>query len=94
MANMSLFKFGRKSTDKRRASRRKVGAKAWIRLDEGFAVRPCQVVDLSDTGVQISLDGAQTVSGVFTLLMSRDAGVGRRARVKWRRGSEIGAEFC
>jgi hypothetical protein len=51
------------------------------------------VVDLSDTGVQITISAAETIPGMFTFLMSRDAGVGRRARVKWRRGSQIGAEF-
>jgi hypothetical protein len=56
-------------------------------------VRPCNVVDVSDTGVQISMAAAETVPGVFTFLTSRDAGLGRSARVKWRRGSQIGAEF-
>jgi hypothetical protein len=83
----------RKPKEQRRASRREVGAKAWIRLDGGFAVRPCNVVDLSDTGVQITISAAETIPGMFTFLIARDAGVGRRARVKWRRGSQIGAEF-
>lgn len=56
-------------------------------------MRPCTMVDLSDTGVQIIIHAAETIPGVFTLLTSRDAGSGRRARVKWRRGSRIGAEF-
>ena len=83
--------FGQK--EQRKASRRKVGAKAWIGLDGGFAKRPCNVVDLSDTGVQIIIDAAATISGEFTFWTSRDAGLGRRARIKWRRGSQIGAEF-
>jgi hypothetical protein len=77
----------------RKTSRKKVGMNAWIRLDGGFAVRPCSVADLSDSGVQISIDAAQTIPSVFTLLRSRDAGKGQRARIKWRRGSQIGAEF-
>jgi hypothetical protein len=87
-----LFKFSR-GKELRKASRRKSDAKAWIRLDGGFAIRPCNVNDLSDTGVQITILAAETIPGVFTLLMSRDANFGRRARVKWRRGSQIGAEF-
>jgi hypothetical protein len=66
---------------------------AWIRLDGGFAVRSCSVANLSDSGVQISVDAAQTIPSTFTLLMSRNAGKGQRARIKWRRGSQIGAEF-
>jgi hypothetical protein len=87
----SVGSFKRK--DQRRASRRKSGVKAWIGLDGGFAVRPCSVIDLSDTGVQITIDAPDSVPSIFNFLMSRTAGSGRRARVKWRRGSQIGAEF-
>ena len=80
------------SKDPRRAVRKKVVRRAWIRLD-GFAVRPCRVIDLSDTGVQICLGAAQTVPKTFTFLMSRDSPPGRRAHVRWRRGTYIGAEF-
>jgi hypothetical protein len=68
-------------------------ANAWIRLDGGFAVRPCKVIDLSDTGVQIVIDGAEDVPSNFTFLTSRNDGLGRRARIKWRRESKIGAQF-
>jgi hypothetical protein len=83
----------KKPKEQRRASRRMIGAKALIRLDGGFAARRCNVVDLSDTGVQITIDAAETVRGVFNFCMSADVGSGRPARVKWRRGSQIGAEF-
>ena len=79
--------------DGRRNSRRRIGTAGWIRLDGGFATRPCNVLDLSDTGVRISADGAATITGGFTFLLSRDRGARRRARVKWKQGSQIGAEF-
>jgi len=56
-------------------------------------MRPCTILDLSETGVQIAVDGAESVPNNFVLLMSQDARTGRRARVKWRRGSKIGAEL-
>jgi hypothetical protein len=87
------FKIGLTGKEPRKTSRKKVGAGAWVRLDGGFAVRPCILVDLSDTGVQITIDAAEALPSVFTLLTSRNGGLGRRARVKWRRGSKIGAEF-
>lgn len=91
----AAYRFGSiaKHKDKRKAHRRKYNTAAWIRFDGGFGVRPCNVVDLSDTGVQIAVDRADSVPGTFSFLMSREAGTGRRARVKWRRGSQIGAEF-
>jgi len=81
--------------DKRRIPRNSIGANAWIRLDEGFGLRPCKVVDSSDTGIRIAIDAAVKSSDIstFTLLKSRDARSGLRARIKWRRGSQIGAEF-
>jgi hypothetical protein len=84
---------GHRSKNQRRAPRRSLGQDAWIRLDGGFATRPCKVTDLSDTGVQITIADAETLRNEFTLLLSRTAGSGRRARIRWRRGSKIGAEF-
>ncbi|MEA2872299.1 MAG: hypothetical protein QOH67_2275 [Hyphomicrobiales bacterium] len=85
------FRSNARSKDQRASARKKVDADAWIR--NGFAIRPCQIVDLSDTGVQIRFSTAQAVSSTFTFLMSRNSGSGRDARVKWRRGTQIGAEF-
>jgi hypothetical protein len=87
---MALF---RQPKNNRKANRKEFGVNAWIRLDGGFALRPCKLIDYSDTGVRISIDATEKLSGEFTFLMSRDAGRGRRARIKWRRGSQIGAEF-
>jgi hypothetical protein len=87
------FSSPRKLKETRKSLRKSMGAKAWIRLDGGFSVRPCVVADLSDTGVRIVIDAPETIAGIFSLLMSRNAGSGQRCRVKWRRGSQIGAEF-
>jgi hypothetical protein len=88
-----LFSSSRKPGRRVRDARRKLGEKAWIRLDGGFAMRSCTIVDLSDVGVKIDVEAAESVPTNFTLLMSQDAPTGRRARIKWRRGSKIGAEF-
>ena len=39
------------------------------------------------------VDAPRDVTDSFSLLLSRDAAPGRLCRVKWRTGSEIGAEF-
>ncbi len=77
--------------DKRQTKRKAVGTMAYIRLG-GFAGRPCTVLDLSDTGVRISVENAAGIPAQFTLLLSKNA-PGRNACVKWRRGNQIGAEF-
>ena len=79
--------------NKRLAPRSKSSTTAWIRLEGGFAMRACKVVDISNSGVQIQIDAAESVPNEFKFLASRTAGTGRRARIKWRRGSLIGAEF-
>jgi hypothetical protein len=79
--------------DLRKASRQNTGTKAWIRFDDGFSVRSCRMIDLSATGVRIVVDAPHDVADCFSLLLSRGAAPGRRCRVKWRQGSEIGAEF-
>ena len=79
--------------DFRKTPRAAIGSKAWIRFDDGFSVRPCRLIDWSSTGIRIAIDAPRDVADRFSLLLSRDAAPGRRCRVKWRKGSEIGAEF-
>jgi hypothetical protein len=74
-------------------SRDKAETKAWIRFDNGFSVRPCLLAALSGSGVRLVVNEPHAVAGQFRLLFKRDAALGRRCRVKWRSGSEIGAEF-
>lgn len=78
--------------NKRRASRIKSGAGGWLRLDGGFAMRPCQVLDVSDTGVRIAVDASLRVPNDFVIVLSH-GGQGRRAHVKWRNATQIGAQF-
>jgi hypothetical protein len=67
------------------------GDNAWIR-QEGTLARQCQVLDLSRTGVRLAVTNAHSLPNTFTLILSNSSS-GRPARVKWRRGTEVGAEF-
>jgi hypothetical protein len=66
---------------------------AWIRADGEFSVKKCTIVDISRTGVQLEFDSPHMVLNEFSLLTARDAAQGCRCRVKWHRGTNIGAEF-
>ena len=79
--------------EKRKASRTSYKTDAWIRPNGGFALRPCKILNVSSLGVLIAVDDVESVSDTFRLLNARNASTGRRARVKWRRGKQIGAEF-
>jgi hypothetical protein len=70
-----------------------MGSQAWIRPDEGFSVRKCIISDISPTGVRLVVDSSHVNIKRFRLLLSRDAAQGCPCRVKWRRGSVVGAEF-
>ena len=83
---------GRYPGNKRRAARVKSGATAWLRLDGGFAMRPCQLLDVSDTGVRIAVDPSMRVPNDFVIVLSQ-GGQGRRAHVKWRNATQVGAQF-
>jgi hypothetical protein len=82
-----------KEKNKRNATRRHDGANAWICLDGGFALRACYLIDYSETGVRIEVDASDVVPSVFNFMKTRGSRPGRRARIKWRRGTQIGAEF-
>jgi hypothetical protein len=75
------------------AARTAIGSKVWIRLDDGFSVRECRLTELSSGEIRILVKAPYDVAGLFSLLMTRDSAPGRRCRVKWRCGQEIGAEF-
>jgi hypothetical protein len=91
---MGYVSYVAKPKNKRVSARKDVNKEAWIVLSGGFAVRPCKVLDVSETGVRLSAENAHTIPGIFTLRMTRNNGAsGRTVRVKWRHGSEIGAVF-
>jgi hypothetical protein len=81
---------GSSAKEQRKSTRKPVNTRAWIRVDGGFAVRPCNLIDLSDTGARRSAEGAITAS--FALLLSQGSR-GRNVRVKWRRGNKVGVVF-
>jgi hypothetical protein len=77
----------------RRTPRKKLGTDAWIRSEGAFSMRQCRIADVSDGGVRLIVDDPKGVAPMFVLLSTRQAAQGRRCRVKWRNGTQIGAEF-
>ena len=83
---------GFRSKDVRKSARKTMKATGWLRLDSGFAVRQCRVIDISETGARIAVEQQQSVPNAFSFMLDRSRG-GRAARIKWRKGAEIGLEF-
>jgi len=78
--------------ERRQAPRRNLNTPGWIRLDGGFGLRECKIIDVSISGVRISLPFAGKLPETFTLLLSKHA-QGHRVRTVWRRANQIGARF-
>jgi PilZ domain-containing protein len=78
--------------DRRRSPRRNLNTAGWIRLDGSFAIRECKIVDVSTSGVRLSIPFAGKIPETFTVLFSKGA-QGHRVRVIWRRANQIGAKF-
>ena len=78
--------------ERRQAPRKNLNAPGWIRLDGGFGLRECKIVDVSISGVRICLPFAGKLPEAFTLLFSKHA-QGHRVRTIWRRANQIGAKF-
>jgi hypothetical protein len=53
----------------------------------------CSVLDISEDGAKIKVEGLMFVAPVFQLKFSH-ADHGRRCKVSWRKGLLIGIEFC
>jgi hypothetical protein len=79
------------NSDRRAALRRGCNDDAWIRV-EGGLLRRCRVLDISRTGVRLTITNTHTIPDRFTLILSKNL-PGQPAVVKWRRYDQIGAEY-
>jgi len=80
---------GRKS----RAPRAQRNQQAWLIADNGFALRPCKVTDLSDSGARLDVDEGERLPKFFRLIFSRTTRAGPRCEMRWRRGRSVGVKF-
>jgi len=80
------------TTFRKRAPRHPLTKAAWIRQPGSFATQECRVLDVSRTGVRLETASPFSIPENFILLFSK-GDIGCRASVKWRRGTQVGAEF-
>lgn len=78
---------------KSRPPRARRNQEAWLVADEGFALRPCKVTDLSDGGARLELDVAERLPKFFRLIFSRTTRAGPQCEMRWRRGRSVGVKF-
>ena len=78
---------------RRREARQRCYRPAKIWLAAGARACDCTVVDISDGGVRLNVEGLD-VADEFVLLISNNGRVQESAyKVVWRFGNELGAQF-
>jgi PilZ domain len=78
---------------RRREVRQRCYRPAKIRLAAGARACDCLIIDMSDGGVRLNVEGLN-VPDEFVLLISSKGKVEERAyKVVWRFGNELGAQF-
>lgn len=79
--------------ERRRERRHTVNLPATIRAALESSKIECCVRDVSASGAQIAVEGAE-VPDDFVLCLSADGTVSRICKVVWRKGSAIGVKFA
>lgn len=76
----------------RKKPRRLLHYRARILVDRNGKSRPCNIVDISESGARIVLETDETLPKRFLLLLASRGGL-RDCRQVWRDGSTLGVEF-
>ena len=78
---------------KKRDVRRAVHHAGLISLAGGFAARKCVLVNLSQSGAQLSLDTATALPPHFKLSLNGDVRRAFSCELVWQRGKSAGMRF-
>lgn len=89
---LDIGKF-RREAERRKHARYAFSRVGWIDIGKGRPLILCMINDLSDTGARITIPSAQNLPKEFILLFTPQRGVGRRCRLIWQAGHDIGCKF-
>jgi len=78
--------------DKRKAKRHHMHRKAWLMVEGGDRFE-CDLTNISDRGVHVTVPDSEIVPDTFVLLFSENGATRRRCRVIWRKPRELGIKF-
>jgi hypothetical protein len=79
--------------ERRREPRRPLYRAARIQLGNGALPRECVVLDISDGGVRLRVDGHEVPDEFVLLLSGHRVTQESKYKVVWRLNQEIGAKF-
>jgi PilZ domain-containing protein len=79
------------SADRRTSPRRILRCAAKIVVDRATGPLRCTVIDMSNTGVRLSV--GSNIPDEFALILNDATGVRHKCQLIWRRDQELGAKF-
>jgi len=82
-----------KTTEQRRAPRRKLGVAVQIDCGGDLPPQRCVLSDVSSTGAKLVSVAAPDVPDEFDLLLAGENGPRRRSAVVWRTKTSLGVKF-
>lgn len=77
----------------RKHKRHEVHYPVWIVVEPGQPPLRCMLLNVSQGGAKIEIDGQVEPPGQFTLLLTAHGHSPRPCRVVWRNGTNMGVEF-
>ena len=78
---------------RRQDPRSKIDRPAWISVDDALPLRKCTLIDLSDGGAKLALEGIAQIPNKFSLWLSRDGYPRYLCRIVWSDQNTMGIEF-
>ena len=79
--------------NKRKNIRRSLTYEAAIVASDGAWRHECTVLDVSESGAQLSVNPAILLPGAFVLSLTKDGTVSRPCCLVWRKDGKVGVRF-
>ena len=79
--------------EKRVSQRRQMERRCWVALEPTQSLAECFLSDISNTGAKLVLQTESKIPTTFDLYLTPDGHVGRKCKVVWQSGKEIGVKF-
>lgn len=82
----------RQRAELRKKPRRQFQYPAKLITSDGVQ-KSCTILDISHSGVRLTLDQAESITDTFILFLTRNGAAQRHCRVIWKTGDTVGVEF-
>jgi hypothetical protein len=78
---------------RRENPRRPINHPCWVDPGPGLSLIPGQLQNISVSGAKLLVKETDELPEEFTVYLTQDGKIGRRARIAWRSGAEVGLKI-